>query len=136
MSNLEGYESLIARLEKMGNEEKISQAINQACLLVERTAKQNCPSNTGELRSSISSSVEGTTGTVGSPLQYAPYVEYGTGLFATGGNGRTDVPWKYQNAKGEWFTTYGMPPQPFLIPALNENREQILKLLQEGLKND
>lgn len=136
MSNeyTQGFEELIAKLEKLGSEEQLQQGLNKACLIVEREAKQNCPSHTGELRSSISSTVEGTTGIVGSPLQYAAYVEYGTGLFAVGGNGRKDVPWRYQNAKGEWFTTSGMPPQPFLIPALNNNRTQIIEALQEAIK--
>lgn len=132
----QGFEELIAKLEKMGSVEQLQQALGKACLIVEREAKQNCPSITGELRSSISSTVDGTTGIVGSPLQYAAYVEYGTGLFAAGGNGRKDVPWRYQNAKGEWFVTSGMPPQPFLIPALNNNRTQIIEALQEVLKYD
>lgn len=136
MSNTEGFNELIAKLEKIGDAEKLQQCLEKACLVVERAAKEKCPSSTGELRSSISSSVEGTVGTVGSPLQYAAYVEYGTGLFASGGNGRTEVPWKYQDAKGEWHTTSGQPPQPFLIPALNENRQEILDILREGLKND
>lgn len=130
----QGFEELIAKLAQMGSEEKVQQALNKACLIVEREAKQNCPSQTGELRSSISSTVEGTTGIVGTPLQYAAYVEYGTGLFAVGGNGRKDVPWRYQNAKGEWFQTSGMQPQPFLIPALNNNRTQIIEALQEAIK--
>ena len=131
----QGFDKLIAKLDKIADEEAFSANLEKACLIVERAAKEKCPSNTGELRSSISSSVEGTVGSVGSPLQYAAYVEYGTGLFASGGNGRTEVPWKYQDAKGEWHTTSGQQPQPFLIPALNENREEILRLLQEGLKN-
>ncbi|WP_299043873.1 hypothetical protein [uncultured Campylobacter sp.] len=45
-------------------------------------------------------------GVVYTPLEYAPYVEYGTGLFAVEG-GRADVPWSYQNDKGEWISTSG-----------------------------
>ena len=132
----EGFTELVEKLQEIGQGKKVIEGLEQACLLVERAAKEKAPSKTGELRSSISSSVEGTTGTVGTPLQYAAYVEYGTGLFAAGGNGRTNVPWKYQDAKGDWHTTSGQHPQPFLIPALNENRSEILKLLQEGLLDD
>ena len=59
-------------------------------------------------------------------------VEYGTGLFAEDG-GRTDVPWHYQDEKGEWHSTSGMKPQPFMRPALNENREKIKQIILEGI---
>ena len=130
---IEGNEELIAKLQQIAEGEKIKHNLNDACLVVERAAKEKCPVSTGELRSSISSTVEDFTGEVGTPLEYAVYVEYGTGLFAQGGNGRRDVPWKYQDAKGEWHSTSGQPPQPFLIPALNENREEIIEKLQEGI---
>jgi HK97 gp10 family phage protein len=75
-------------------------------------------------------------GYVFTPLEYAPYVEYGTGKFAVNGDGRKDVPWHYQDDKGEWHTTSGQKPQPFMGPALNENREEILRIIKEALHND
>lgn len=133
---VDGANEIVNRLDQLAQATKITQKLKEACLIVERAAKQKCPSNTGDLRASIESDVDGTVGTVGTPLQYAPYVEYGTGLFAENGNGRTDVPWNYQDAEGKWHSTSGQPPQPFLIPALNENREKIIELLREGIKND
>jgi len=65
-----------------------TQLLNQACIVVENNAKKNCPVDTGELRRSITHEVNGDTGIVGSNLEYAPYVEYGTGLFTESGNGR------------------------------------------------
>lgn len=130
---IEGSAELIAKLQKIAEGEKVKENLEEACLVVERAAKEKCPVSTGELRSSIGSNVEGFTGEVGTPLQYAVYVEYGTGLFAEGGTGRQDVPWKYQDAKGEWHSTSGQPPQPFLIPALNENREEIINKLKGGI---
>jgi hypothetical protein len=59
-------------------------------------------------------------------------VEFGTGLFAEEG-GRQDVPWCYQDDEGEWHSTSGMKPNPFMRPALNENREEIKRILQEGI---
>ena len=114
--------------------------MGKACTLVERAAKQKAPKDNGELRRSITSKVEqdgnDVKGIVFTPLEYAPYVEFGTGLFAEEG-GRTNVPWCYQDDKGEWHSTSGMHPQPYMRPALNENREQIKRILKEGiLKND
>lgn len=127
-----GLEEFIDSLEKLEDTANVEAALGVACALVEGAAKQKAPKGNGELRRSITSKVENMEGVVYTPLEYAPYVEYGTGLFAENG-GRTDVPWSYQDDEGEWHSTSGMPPQPYMRPALNENREQILKLIKEGL---
>lgn len=127
-----GLEEFIDSLEKLEDPTNVEAALGTACALVEAAAKQKAPKGNGDLRRSITSKVENMEGVVYTPLEYAPYVEYGTGLFAENG-GRTDVPWSYQDDKGEWHTTSGMQPQPYMRPALNENREQILRLIKEGL---
>ena len=136
---IEGLEEVIEDLEGLIDESKIKTALGRACALVERSAKQKAPKGSGELRRSITSKVEQSgsdaVGVVFTPLEYAPYVEFGTGLFAESG-GRTDVPWCYQDDKGEWHSTSGMHPQPYMRPALNENREQIKRILREGILSD
>ena len=136
---LEGLEEVIERLEGSIDVETIAAAMARACATVERSAKQKAPKGSGELRRSITSKVErdgeDVIGVVFTPLEYAPYVEYGTGLFAENG-GRTDVPWSYKDDEGEWHTTSGMHPQPYMRPALNENREQIKRIIREGILND
>ena len=85
----------------------INDGMKKCCALVERSAKEKVPVQTGELRRSITSKVENNglevTGTIYTPLEYAPYIEYGTGLFAEKGGRPT--PWCYQDDKGEWHTT-------------------------------
>lgn len=153
---LEGLDDVLDAIDIV-DEAKLKRALGQACALVERSAKQNAPIGSGELRRSITSTIEGSgvemAGVIYTPLEYAPYVEYGTGLFAEGGNGRKDVPWyipigndfteadaqKYhypiiEGANGQKFArTYGSHPHPFMRPALNENRAEILRLLKEAL---
>ena len=135
----QGLDELLDSLEKLADAETMGNALQKACAIVERDAKQKAPKGTGELRRSITSKVEQSggeiQGVVFTPLEYAPYVEYGTGLFAEEG-GRRDVPWNYQDDKGEWHSTSGQKPQPFMRPALDENREQILRIIKEGLMND
>ena len=97
----EGADKLIARLDKMSDEATLRKNLEKAALLVERSAKQKAPKDTGALRRSITSKVEGLEGIIYTPLEYAPYIEYGTGLFAEKGNGRKDVPWNYQDDKGK-----------------------------------
>lgn len=130
---VKGVDELIVKLNNMADESKIQQKLGLACALVERSAKMKAPKDTGALRRSITSKVDGLTGIVFTPLQYSPYVEYGTGLFAENGAGRKDVPWNYQDDKGEWHSTRGQKPQPFMRPALNENRTEIIRIIKEGL---
>ncbi len=130
--DLEGFEEVMAALGGLADTSNLEAALAKACAKVERSAKQKAPKGNGELRRSISSRVEGEKGIVFTPLLYAPYVEYGTGLFAEEG-GRQDVPWCYQDDEGNWHSTSGQHPHPYMRPALNENREEILRILKEGI---
>ena len=138
--DIDGLEEVLDELGDLADTHDMEAALGRACALVERAAKQKAPKGTGELRRSITSKVVNNYGVlegiVFTPLEYAPYVEFGTGLFAEGGNGRKDVPWHYQDDEGNWHSTSGMSPQPFMRPALNENRTQVLRILKEGLGND
>lgn len=131
----DGFDEIIERFNNLADEAEIEKALGKACALVERSAKEKAPKDNGELRRSITSKVENNEGIVFTPLKYAPYVEFGTGLFAEEG-GRKDVPWHYQDDKGEWHSTSGMKPHPYMRPALEENREEILSILKESLIND
>ena len=104
-------------------------ALESAALIVEASAKALAPvGDSGELRDKIDHNVtDGTNGPqakIGSPLDYAMYVEYGTGEFAENGAGRKGG-WSYQTPDGEWHHTDGMKPQPFLRPAFRENKANI-----------
>ena len=127
-----GLDGLTKKLDGITDPTLINAALGKACALVERSAKIQAPKDTGELRRSITSKVEDGEGIVFTPLEYAQYVEYGTGLFAEQG-GRTDTPWTYKDDKGEWHTTSGQAPQPFLRNSLDENREQIIRIIKEGI---
>lgn len=130
-----GLEEVLDSLDNLADMANYSKGLDKACMLVERSAKQKAPKGTGELRRSITSEVNGLEGKVYTPLEYAPYVEYGTGLFAENG-GRMDVPWNYKDDQGEWHSTSGMHPQPYMRPALDENREEIVRVIKEAMNND
>lgn len=127
-----GLDELTKKLDGMTDPALVNAALGRACALVERSAKIKAPKDSGELRRSITSKVEDGEGIVFTPLEYSAYIEFGTGLFAEEG-GRTDVPWAYQDDKGEWHTTSGQAPQPFMRPALDENKEQIIRIIKEGI---
>ena len=132
----EGLDKLIDKIEDIGDVQAIASAMQDACNLVEGAAKDKAPKDTGALRRSITSKIEVTgseiDGIVFTPLEYAPYIEYGTGLYAENGNGR-QTPWVYRDDKGDYHYTHGQHPHPFLRPALNENKDEIIKTIKEAL---
>lgn len=159
---LEGLDEILDNLDLFTDTKQLERSIKKACAVVERAAKQKAPKGSGDLRRSISSRVQDLEGVVYTPLEYAPYVEFGTGLFAEKG-GRKEVPWVYVEgssssgnkstktyteeearetvaflrSKGlEAYMTYGEKPHPYMRPALYENREKILRILKEGLTNN
>lgn len=130
-----GLKAVLGQLDLFTDEAAVNAALGKACALVERSAKQKAPKDNGELRRSITSKVENFEGVVYTPLEYAPYVEYGTGLFAEDGGRQT--PWAYEDEEsGEWVYTRGQKPQPYMRPALDENRQEIVRIIKEGLVND
>lgn len=137
---INGIEELSQKLTGIVDEGHLHNVVGRACALVQRTAMQKAHIDNGTLKASIKSDVvhDGgdIIGIVYTPLEYAPYVEFGTGLFAENGNGRKNVPWHFQDDKGEWHSIVGSKPYPFMRPALDENREKIVRMLKEALLND
>lgn len=124
--NIIGLKGIQKKLNRLQDPETYRQALGQSALIVESSAKQKAPVDKGLLRQSIHTEVDTSKlqATVGTPLSYAPYVEYGTGIHASKGDGR-HTPWSYQRPDGQWVTTEGNRPQPFLGPALRENRRKV-----------
>ena len=92
----------------------LKQAMTMACAQVQSTATSKAPKDTGNLVRSIDFDVE----------------EIGTGIHSSKGTGRKK-PWRYKGKYG-WVTTSGQKPQPFMQPALDENKSSILERF-EGL---
>lgn len=132
--SIEGLSELFEKFDNIGNTNNYIATIQRLCRKVERTAKVKCPRKTGHLERSITHTVENNgdkvVGIVGTNADYAPYVEFGTGKFAESGNGRK-TPWAYVDSEtGQIIWTAGQKPQPFLHPALDEHRDEILKELK------
>lgn len=138
---LEGLNDVLANLEDTIDKIKVceSVAIDRGCQIIENKAKELCPVDDGILRASIThkvqeSSVGTITGTVGTGVEYAPYVHQGTGLFAVNGDGRKE-PWVYKDAKGQFHKTIGQKPQPFLLDASIGEMDAVIRQISEVIKN-
>lgn len=87
---------------------------------------------TGALRNSIDYIVDPDEKKmiVGAGAEYAPYVEFGTGINYDGGGRRTS--WVYKGSDGQFHMTNGMKARPFIKPALEDHMDFYEKVLKEG----
>ncbi|MCL1949754.1 MAG: HK97 gp10 family phage protein [Turicibacter sp.] len=110
--------------------------LEMAAIIVESHAVAIVAVDNGRLRDSIDYRINKAEmeAYVGTPVEYAVYVEFGTGEFAENGNGRQGG-WAYPAPDGSGFIfTFGMKPQPFLRPAFRNNAKRIQKLLADLYK--
>lgn len=98
---------------------------------VEDSAKLLVAVDTGNLRGSITHKVNEAEPScrIGTNVEYAPYLEFGTGEYAEDGKGRKGG-WFFTDPEGKTWFTKGNKPQPFLRPALLENKDTIRKMLE------
>lgn len=136
---------LEAKMQFINNSKEVLEALQQqaevaleACGLAgESFAKENITTmkavDTGNLRNSITHKVDPKQRAVyiGTNVSYAPYIEYGTGIYTEGGR-RTS--WTYQDAKGDWHRTKGMVPRPFLKEAAADHANEYQQIVKQYLQ--
>lgn len=111
---IHGLSSLQAKFTKLDpvTYAAMSRGVQLAGLKVEGDAKNVVPVDTGALKGSIttggSSSANSVTATVGSSLEYAPYVELGTSKNRA---------------------------QPYLQPSLQRNKKTATKIVLDEIRN-
>lgn len=127
---VKGAKELAKKLKDISDMD-FKKAMNKATLLVEGQAKEDAPVLTGDLQGSIHPEVKQVgrdiIGRVYTALEYAPYVEFGTGIAGASSNTNENVDVSYDT---EWG---GQEAQPYLYPALHDNRGRILKIFNEDM---
>ena len=125
-------------------EEAVRKALEMIGMKCEKYAKALCPVDTGNLRNSITHQVDDNMVSIGSQVEYAPYVELGTGQYFTpppewiehhGKKGKGIVPWKYQDEQGNWHLGYPMRARPFIKPAVENHVNEFEGILKNELEN-
>lgn len=86
---------------------KIERGLTKCAMQAVRYAKQDCPVDTGNLRNSISYQVRGNAAYIGTSVEYAPYVEFGTGT---------------------------MTERPYLRPAAANHSNEYKKIIRDEMK--
>lgn len=151
---IEGMPELEAQLKALGlnvHDELIKAGERAMKMRVERRAKEILTENdnivTGALKADVHTEVveeEGETIVkTGTTMQHGVWIEYGTGVYAENGQGRkTPWYWTVENAKtagklgvnvGDTVRWIGSHPHPFLRPALDQNRDNVIEDIKESL---
>lgn len=125
-------------------------AVNKATALVAGDASANAPVDKGALKASVHMEPAKGVGTnvqgrVFTNLEYAPFVEFGTGRKGQGtypykikGVSLTyrQTPWMFENEDGEMIWTAGQVAQPFMYPAIKNNETQVKQILQTHFQTE
>lgn len=138
---LEGLDKAIRDLGSWETE-KIQAVANQfsrSALAVEKNAKLAAPVDTGRLRSDIQHEVTKTdhdrivSAEVFNTVEYAPFVEFGTG------DGATNIPFEQEQYasqfKGKAGRVRNYPSRPYLFPAFESERPIMIQKLR-GILNE
>ena len=143
---LKGFSNAVKNLQagKSAVANATTKMLDMATLVAQAKAKEVVPTVSTTLRKSIARKVEKDVGRVGSNVEYAPYVEFGTGIY--GKRGSPIVPkrakmlsWIGGDGKRVFARSVrGMRPRKFLQTGLEEvtNRtNQIYKVGIEALRS-
>ena len=100
--------------------QQIESALEKCGATGEGYAQGLVPVDTSNLKQRINHIVDVSAKKVyiGTNVDYALYVEMGTGIYAAGGR---PAPWVYKDSKGEWHRTRGQHAQPFIKPAVSDH---------------
>jgi phage gpG-like protein len=113
---------------------KMKEAMQKVAFIVHADAVERCPVDTGRLRQSLKIiKTDDKEAIVGTNVDYAPHVEYGTRkmIKAHGQHKVTDpvTKWEAKRKRGAVGQT-----MPFLRPAVYFNRDKIKKIIKEAIE--
>lgn len=137
---VQGADALAYKLKKLGEDvDSIAdKGLLQGAQKVQRSAKslirQKGAYDTGRLHGSISVEKIPKGYSVGTNLNYAPFIEYGTGTKGDPTVAHSQrTTWRYKAQDGSWHTAHAMRARPYLRPALNANKTYVVKSVRNAL---
>lgn len=119
-------------------EDGIDDILTANAIEIEAGAKQRAPVDNGTLRESISTNkTERLVKAINVNVDYAAYMEFGTGVYAAQYVGSLPEDWKAEAAKfrGEGLRQVNITPRPYLYPAYEAQRKQITEDLTTYLNS-
>ena len=133
---IKNLDKLIAKLDNISTVD-VENYVKKATEFIHGQAKNLAPVDKGGLRNSIHMDIFKTknkiTGRVATNVEYAPFVEFGTGIRGDGNYpyaNELDFPLTY---KEDWP---GMRPQPFMYPAYKGGETYVKSIITKGIQKE
>lgn len=148
---VKGVPELIKKLGPQLIAQPLHDFFESASYAVQTRAQRNAPVDTGRLRTSITHEIDRGTpplwAKIGTNVHYAPYMEYGTGIFAEGPEAKGGMHWPPGGALEPWAQRHGfesgwqvayaigrrggLRPRRFLRNALKDSTGDIRRFLRD-----
>ena len=130
---IKGLQGVINRLRALGKDldTVVDKSLHKSAYAVKRDTENNIEAvgavDTGRLRNSIVvEKVDKCRYAVGTNVEYAPSVEFGTGSKGDPAVAHTaKIKWVYCDPSGQFHTAYPQPARPFLRPAFEANKQRV-----------
>ena len=163
MTEIQNVSRLINNIHRIGGpagEQIIKAGVSRGTKIVQSEAKLLVPTNSGRTRNSIRTKVDGLKGSVYTNEPSAVFVEFGTGSVGASNHGGIspnvrpsyrNTPWWFHESMveggylsaynfftidtpvGKFYKTEGQAAQPFMYPALKNNRAKVLAEMEKYL---
>lgn len=134
---ISGNQAILNRLRGLSSQaiSVVADEVEATTMDIHRDAVARVPVDTGRLKGSLTPVVlkqgEKVTGEVGTNVQYAPYVEFGTG-------GKVNIPQGLETYaarfKGKGERQVNLPARPYLFNSGFDNINKMMERLRAGLK--
>ena len=154
---IKNIDRLVDKLNNLADVD-VEKYVRKATTFVHAQAKLLAPVDNGHLKGSIHMKVDKeknkVTGRVYTNVNYAPFVEFGTGIRGNGSYPYAneldfplvykDKPWRvaFESTKGDTkgkkivVYTKGQKAQPFMYPALKGAEKYVERLIQNGVQSE
>lgn len=125
----------LAQLQKFSKQE-LSNEIGKGAMEIVGRAKQSAAKDTGALRQSINAEASGKGVDVIANIDYAPYIEFGTGSQVSLADMKElGIPDAYAaQFKGDGIREVNLPPRPFFFSSARIGFNNMLKRVDKKLK--
>ena len=142
---VKGFEEALEKLKQLADQETVKSAlregVKECCEGVQHAAKNMVHADTSQLRNDIAVTPLPDTGPlvackVGSVVKQGFFEEFGTGLQGDPTVAHTTKEtWRYQDKDGQWYTTSGHPPHPWLYPSVKLQQPSFVGIMNKNIKN-
>ena len=141
---IDNSDKVIKKLNTL-NDIEAEDIIKKATEFCHGQAKEMCPVDTGNLKESIhvkfKQNGKKSVGKVYTNVEYAAFVEFGTGKTGEGSYEYEDklqdkLTYKQKPWKTGFGWTNGQIAQPYMYPALNKSIQYMLKLMGEDFRKE